>query len=123
MLNYIIDFIMKNLPVGGGIDCDWNYELNKKRVVFINSFHNMNDDGYYDGFQDFKVIIPINSTNWEADFILQFTGRRTKYIFGLDEFLQDTFAQALEDIGQELEDRLTLTPELFIAKKLTNGNI
>ena len=44
------------LPHGSGIDADWVIETCKNgTVVAHNSFHNMNDNGMYCGWTDFKV--------------------------------------------------------------------
>ena len=63
-------FINNVLPHGSGIDCDWrvmgtgfeNYysqgkigKDNSKYVYFNNSYHCMDENGYYDGYQDFSV--------------------------------------------------------------------
>ena len=39
------------LPHGSGIDCSWGYTDHKNnKITFNNSFHAMNEHGYYDGY-------------------------------------------------------------------------
>ena len=58
-LNNITDDTLINaLPHGSGIDSDWSIErLNNGHIKAHNSYHGMNDGGYYDGWQDFYVKI------------------------------------------------------------------
>jgi hypothetical protein len=46
-----------SLPHGSGIDCTWGGHTTKhgKYVYFTNSYHVMNEVGYYVGYQDFTV--------------------------------------------------------------------
>lgn len=62
--------ILANLPHGYGIDGTWlshieykkvsrfSYRMNK--LVCKNSNHCLNENGYYDGWIDFSIIIPID---------------------------------------------------------------
>ena len=69
--------ILANLPHGSGIDGTWlshieykkvsrfSYRMNK--LVCENSIHCMDENGYYDGWIDFSVIIPINGNCLHTD--------------------------------------------------------
>jgi hypothetical protein len=48
-----------NLPSGSGIDCEWSGNMPKSGdyVTFGNSYHCMNENGFYDGYQDFFIRI------------------------------------------------------------------
>lgn len=50
------DFLAEILPHGSGIDADWYINQQKNGSwVCTNSFHAMNENGYYDGWIPFKV--------------------------------------------------------------------
>lgn len=50
------DFLEIELPHGSGIDGDWNIVRQKNGSwVCSNSFHRMNESGFYDGWTPFKV--------------------------------------------------------------------
>lgn len=54
------------LPHGSGIDGDWTIEVSEDGLSAecYNSFHRMNENGYYCGWIDFRAIIRI-VTKWE----------------------------------------------------------
>lgn len=45
------------LPHGSGIDSAWEYNATANYVYFCNSFHCMDENGSYDGWQDFRIRI------------------------------------------------------------------
>lgn len=48
--------ILNDLPHGSGIDCKWSYNtFDNGNVTFFNSYHVMNECGYYDGWENFSV--------------------------------------------------------------------
>lgn len=57
------DYILsecEKLPSGSGIDAGITLvreESEKQKIVFSFSFHHLNEDGYYDGWTDHKLII------------------------------------------------------------------
>lgn len=57
------DYILsecKKLPSGSGIAAGMKLvreESEKQKIVFSFSFHHLNEDGYYDGWTDHKLII------------------------------------------------------------------
>jgi hypothetical protein len=85
---------------GSGIDQEWDFELVKNNTVLIakNSFHCMNDSGYYMCWVAFTVKIPVENT---IDFTLHFNGGSTaqynakKYF--LRDMLEDTIFNAIVD--------------------------
>jgi len=90
--------IAQSLPHGSGIDDDWYIEdiATKKNIYAYNSYHNMDENGFYDGWQDFYIIIPRN----EKDFKLKFTGDRRgirKYPF-LRQYLEDFISESIGHI-------------------------
>lgn len=87
------------LPHGSGIDCKWEYSEQKDgKIVCNNSFHYMNDNGYYMGYLDFSIRFFRNNP---TDFILQFHTNRNGYRevnnHGLREYFYDIFDWALKD--------------------------
>ena len=55
-----IDGELYNLPSGSGIDAGMELmedQCTEKKIVFSFSFHHMNEDGYYDGWTNHKLII------------------------------------------------------------------
>ena len=59
-LTAVFEDFVDNLPHGSGINCDWAGHMSDsgKYVYFRNSYHAMNEYGFYDGYQDFTVRIP-----------------------------------------------------------------
>ena len=48
------------LPRGSGFDSGTKFvweESNRNKLVFATSFHHMDEDGYYDGWTEHKVIV------------------------------------------------------------------
>lgn len=58
--NERMEILVDLLPHGSGIDCKWEVSRpkNGRFVYFHNSYHAMNENGYYEGYQDFSVVIP-----------------------------------------------------------------
>lgn len=92
------EHLMEILPHGSGIDCDWEFSEQKDgKIVCKNSWHLMNEDGYYIGYIDFSIRFhrtkPLN-------FILQFHtnkfGHRMLKYHGIREYLNDDFTSALD---------------------------
>jgi len=55
--------IMKTAPSGSGIDCGTNILLEdstENELVFLCSFHHMNDNGMYDGWTKHRITIKAN---------------------------------------------------------------
>ena len=79
--------MFENFPSGGGIDSPSNFledESTAQRLVFSFSYHHMNENGYYDGWTDHKLII----TPVFGGFDLRITGRDKN---GVKEYLYDLF--------------------------------
>lgn len=93
---------MESLPHGSGIDSKWNFTLHKDSIRFYNSYHCMNDTGYYVGYADFVIIVPKDAflRGWyrtiATSFDLQFQGKDSQYLARkhfLRDYLEDTFAE------------------------------
>ena len=92
-LNAMID----ELPHGSGIDSDVELNLEKSnpnKLVFNFSFHFMDENGMYDGWIDYKLIVIPDLYN---DFSLWIAGRNKREI---KDYLYEIFDYALR---QEIE--------------------
>lgn len=89
------------LPHGSGIDANWKITGHDGYIRCDNSFHCMNENGYYDGWADFSAILRHGlQFDDEMDVIVHFRGNHSyrkaeKYI--LREYLVDTIAENLRD--------------------------
>ena len=76
------------LPHGSGIDqgCKILPESTKNKIILLVPFHFMDDNGYYDGWKDYKIIV---KPDLSSDFDFRIIGRDKRNI---KEYLYDTFA-------------------------------
>lgn len=93
------------LPSGSGFDTSWCVDLSKdgKTLLLYSSYHAMDDNGYYCGWADFTVKIPLDvaPSCWRYEFSLQFNGKYSHYLnsrYMLREYFEDTISYALEGI-------------------------
>lgn len=85
---------------GSGIDADWSIEETVSSFRASNSFHVLDEPGFYVGWADFTVIFPKNETM--GNFTLQFNGRGAQYLaqkFMLRDYLEDTISGTLSELG------------------------
>ena len=109
------------LPHGSGINAEWVVEVLKNgNVVFSNSYHGMNEGGYYDGWQDFSVImfchqqdvtrplkgpcagqVQICYRAGDVDFRIELNHglSRKSWVYGLKDYLSETIGYALGEVG------------------------
>ena len=81
------------LPHGSGIDCDWEIDDKGDKLIASNSYHCMDDVGFYDGWADFTLHIPKSKP---LDFKLHFNGQVAQYLnrkYMLRDYLEDTIVQ------------------------------
>lgn len=84
--------LKKHLPSGSGIDCKWEFEWFPTRVVCRNSWHCMNEHGFYEGYADFSLILYYKKH--VKDFRLEFNGYRAHQLnrkHMIREYLEDHF--------------------------------
>ncbi|MDD5454009.1 MAG: hypothetical protein PHW62_00715 [Candidatus Ratteibacteria bacterium] len=82
---------------GSGINSGWSVEETKSSWRASNSFHAMDEGGFYDDYADFTVIFPKNESMGE--FKLEFNGQdaqRLNQKHMLREYLEDTIAYTLD---------------------------
>jgi hypothetical protein len=85
--------LQEMLPSGSGIDCGCEIDVansSSKKVVITFSFHHMNEDGYYDGWTDHKLIV--TPRLWPA-FSLRITGED----LDIKDYLYDLFDSVLRE--------------------------
>jgi len=88
--------LLEGLPQGSGIDADWYIEDMGSYFRADNSYHCMDEYGFYDGWQGFSLIIPKKNPD---DFRFHFTGDQylaKKYM--LREYLDDTIAGSISEM-------------------------
>jgi len=99
------------LPHGSGINGDWYIEETRRSFRCYNGYHCMDENGMYDGWADFVLIVPKSSP---IEFKLQFRGRRSQYLarkYMLRDYLEDEFhyflvrefPRTVADIPQDFE--------------------
>lgn len=100
--------IIESLPHGSGIDSDWSMHETKSYYCFTNSYHAMDENGYYDGWADFTVKIPKDTINdpdrLSSEFVLQFNGVYAQYLnrkHYLRDYLEDTIHESLWQTDHE----------------------
>lgn len=88
------------LPHGSGINCKWCFEwFDNGNVKASNSYHCMNENGFYVGFADFSATFKTDKPFTE--FRLQFHGSAAQNFnrrFQLRDFLDDTIVHAFHDM-------------------------
>lgn len=99
--NKIVDYFNEYLS-GSGLDTDWDTQYSTRTCLVIStSYHCMSEHGYYDGWQDFRVKFKKSDL---ADFSLQFTGYRSKYIWLLRDYLEDIIAYRLDQFIKDMTE-------------------
>ena len=82
------------LPSGSGIDSGCKIDVEKSssdKVIITFGYHFMDDYGYYDGWEDYKLIVKAKLWN---DFDLRIVGKDRRFI---KEYLYETFDYALRE--------------------------
>lgn len=88
----LADLCEEHLPSGAGFDAGTKLDDSStpQRLVFITSFHHMNDAGYYDGWTEHTVIV---SPSLACGYELKVTGRDRN---GVKEHIGEAFADFLD---------------------------
>lgn len=84
----IEEFCRDNAPSGSGIDAGTTFNFDESKVeklVFNTSFHHMNENGFYDGLTEHKVIVTPSFCMYPA---VRITGRDRNFI---KDYLADVF--------------------------------
>lgn len=79
------------LPSGSGFDNDTKIKsANDSKIVFSTAFHHMDDNGFYCGWTEHRVII---TASLQHGFTVRCTGRDKRSI---KEYIENVFAEILE---------------------------
>lgn len=111
LAEFIQDFIVYELNQkfsGSGIDAGYKCgKISKKHIYIESSYHCMNEHGYYDGWQEFSIRIPI-TTDWHD----------WKLLFRYDHYKADKYM-----LREYLEDSLHFhLSEIFESSNFINEN-
>jgi hypothetical protein len=82
------------MPSGSGFDCGTKLDFDNStgdKLVFLTSFHHMNDSGMYDGWTEHSIIVTPSLIH---GFNLKITGRDRNDI---KEYIAETFGIALNE--------------------------
>lgn len=92
-LYYIIDTYFSH---GSGFDCGYTVDMDKSsadKIVIESSFHCMDGNGYYCGWNDFTVTVK-PSMLFDIDISINFHGIKEKS-YGLKDYIVETLHNAL----------------------------
>lgn len=86
------------LPHGSGIDSDWIVKEKGNKYICYNSFHCMNDVGFYDGWVDFSVTINKQTGDTKVRFHADGAGWYRVRKYNLRDYLEDLFAMMMTEV-------------------------
>jgi hypothetical protein len=95
----INSLITNQLPHGSGLDTEWAIDFDKShgnKITLSTSYHAMDENGYYDGWIDFTVIV---LPSLSFDFTIHIRGNFGKYQDIKDylyDILNESFSQEIE---------------------------
>lgn len=84
----------QHLPSGSGIDSGCTIDMENStdnRIVINSSYHAMNENGYYDGWYDFRVVV---TPSLAFDIDIKIVGRFGRYQ-DIREYLHEEFSTIL----------------------------
>lgn len=101
---YVEKLVKEHLPSGSGFDSgvevDWD-ATKKDKLVLKSGFHHMNEDGYYDGWSHFQVIVFPSFTFCGFDMKIKSIGCWHRRYIDTKEYVDETFFQALnKEVGE-----------------------
>ncbi len=88
-----LKLVSEYMPSGSGIDNGTKLDIDisgPNKLVFLTSYHHMNDCGYYDGWTEHTVIV---TPSLQHGFEVRITGRDRN---DTKEYLHDVFCEALD---------------------------
>jgi hypothetical protein len=86
------ELVKEHMPSGGGFDAGTRLDEERstsEKLVFITSYHHMNDGGYYDGWTEHTVVI---TPSLAFHFDLKVTGKDRRDI---KEYIAEVFHASL----------------------------
>ena len=104
----ILDIQENYLPSGSGIDSGNKIDLEKsgpEKIIINSAFHVMDENGFYSGWIDYKVII---TASLQFDYNIKIIGNfsSNKSAYGLKDYLHELYDFALSQtyIRKEISD-------------------
>jgi hypothetical protein len=93
-----LDTIERNLPRGSGIDCGTKIsrDSTSRKIVLVADFHHMDDNGYYDGWTNHKIIVTPSFDGID----IRVTGQNRNDI---KDYLADVYHYALNESMDKLQ--------------------
>ena len=101
MEKLIAKYVLRNLPHGSGIDAEWKYVIQQRCYRFENSFHVMNENGYYEGWQDFALIVP--KSDWEQATVVFPAPRNERRVRQIQGNLEEILSNCIWSIKKDLK--------------------
>ena len=96
-----IEALVKQLPSGSGIDYGTRLDYERStsnKLVFLSAFHVMDENGYYAGIVDYRVIVTASLVfGCEVNIIGNFSGNKDAY--GVKDYLFDLYTDAFLSRG------------------------
>ena len=91
----IVALVREHMPSGSGFDSGTTMDLDVstgEKLVFLTSFHHMNDVGMYDGWTEHAVTVRPSLVH---GFLLTISGRDRR---GIKDYMHEIFHVALSDV-------------------------
>jgi len=91
----VLEKVVEGMPNGSGIDCGTKLDESNAdfgKLVFLFSFHHMNENGMYDRWTEHKAIV---KPDLQFYFTLIITGRNKN---GIKNYLRDIYSEALAEL-------------------------
>lgn len=102
-----LDELLYKLPMGSGIDAGSTIafeECKRDKIVFNSAFHVMDNQGFYDGWIEFKVIVRPSFTGFDLE--IKPLQRKKYFNDYLHDYVFDVFHYALDsEIGDKEAQR------------------
>ena len=89
-------YLLDTLPHGSGIDCKWDFDYTDKGIFASNSYHRMNENGYYCGYIAFTIKIKADYRDMFGKVIFSIVGRFGKYQ-DIKEYLYEIIGNSLSN--------------------------
>ena len=96
----ILSLVNRTIPHGSGIDAKWDFEFKGDTLICRNSYHNMDENGYYDGWTDFVLKVNL------SDFSLKVSRMRDD----IGDYLWEFFDNWIQEIKRDLCGILGIRP-------------
>jgi len=104
-----LDKLLDLLPHGSGIDGEWRYGYFSDRLELYNLYHFMDDNGYYDGWGDFTVVVKPSFSGVTVAVIGRRDWPKRYRQNGLLDYLHESLNEGVQTLVQQVFDVETKT--------------